>query len=256
MKRILFAALTATTMLVAVPAHAVPSAPSRQPAAKPLQGLVISLDPGHQLGNSNPKYASKINHMRFNGYIMKQCNTTGTATNQGYPEATFTWKVANKLKSKLEALGASVVMTRSTNSWSDWGPCTWIRGAYGGEHDADFAVSIHGNGESARARGFFIMSPGKIKGYTDDIYKQSYTLAKSMMNGMVAAGAEKANYIDPIVVWKDQTTLNFSDVPTVLIELGNMRNRHDAKRMSSNAGQQRYASWLLGGIIRYVKSQA
>ncbi len=34
----------------------------------------------------------------FNGAITKGCNTTGTATNAGLPEATFTWKVADHLK--------------------------------------------------------------------------------------------------------------------------------------------------------------
>ena len=42
---------------------------------------------------------------KFNGSIVKGCNTTGTATNAGLPEATFTWKVAQHLKRRLEAAG-------------------------------------------------------------------------------------------------------------------------------------------------------
>jgi N-acetylmuramoyl-L-alanine amidase len=39
---------------------------------------------------------------------MKACNTTGTATNGGYPEATFTWRVARALERQLRARGANV----------------------------------------------------------------------------------------------------------------------------------------------------
>jgi N-acetylmuramoyl-L-alanine amidase len=44
------------------------------------------------------------------------------------------------------------------------------------------------------------------------------------------------------------STLNFSDVPTILVELGNMRNTSDAARMTSREGQKEYADWLLAGI--------
>ena len=62
-------ALAATFIGVAPPAS---SAPSR-----PLEGVVIALDPGHQLGNSNPRFAKQMSQTRFNGSITKGCNTTG-----------------------------------------------------------------------------------------------------------------------------------------------------------------------------------
>jgi N-acetylmuramoyl-L-alanine amidase len=47
------------------------------------------------------------------------------------------------------------------------------------------------------------------------------------------------------------TGLNFSDVPSVTVELGNMRNASDAKRMTSAAGQKQYAQWLMAGLETY-----
>ena len=40
-------------------------------AEKPLAGRIIVLDPGHQLGNSNPKFAKEMSATKFNGSIVK-----------------------------------------------------------------------------------------------------------------------------------------------------------------------------------------
>ena len=59
---------------------------------RPLGGRTIVIDPGHQLGNHN--FPRQINRMVPAGGFKKPCNTTGTATDGGYPEATFTWQVS------------------------------------------------------------------------------------------------------------------------------------------------------------------
>lgn len=234
--------------LLAAPAGATaPSAPDG-----PLAGKVIVIDPGHQLGNSNPRFARQIAQTRFNGAITKGCNTTGTATNAGFPEATFTWRVAQRLTPLLERAGAKVVLTRSTNSYDDWGPCVWDRAGLANRLDADAMVSIHADGASAGSRGFFAIAPALIKGWTDDVVKVDRRLALSMIEGMAAAGAPRSNYIgNQLLISRDTTSLNFSNVPTTTIEVGNMRNAQEARLMSTAAGQRRYAEWLYAGIARY-----
>ena len=75
--------------------HAVPPAATsvdKSPyAARPLAGKVVVIDPGHQLGNRN--FPAEINRQVPAGGFTKPCNTTGTATDGGYPEATFVWQV-------------------------------------------------------------------------------------------------------------------------------------------------------------------
>lgn len=244
MRRALLALLTLPLLLVAAPAHA---------ADGPLAGKIIVLDPGHQLGNSNPKFRKQIAQTRFNGSIVKGCNTTGTATNAGFPEATFTWKVAKRLKSILEAQGATVLMTRSSNTRDAYGPCVWDRAGFANEKHADVLLSIHADGAPSRARGFFAIAPTRIKGWTTDTYKADRRLSKAMIAGMRAAGATPANYIaNQLQIRGDQSTINFSKVPTTIIEVGNMRNASDARLMSSAAGQQQYAQWLAAGIERFL----
>ena len=223
---------------------------------RPLAGKVIMLDPGHQLGNANPAFADKMAQQKFNGFIWKACNTTGTATNAGFPESTFTWNVANRLKRMLEKRGATVLMTRDVNSRDSWGPCVWDRAGAANKAKADVLLSIHADGAKAKDRGFFAIAPARLPGWTDDIVKPSRRLAKAMITGMADAGATPSTYVDDqLFVWKNQSTLNFSDVPAVIMEVGNMRNAKDARLMSTPAGQAAYARWLLSGIERYFAQE-
>jgi N-acetylmuramoyl-L-alanine amidase len=238
--------------LMTAPASAIaPAAPEG-----PLAGRLILLDPGHQLGNSNPRFRKQLAQTRFNGSIVKGCNTTGTATNAGLPEATFTWKVAKHLKRRLAAAGARVEMTRSTNSRDAWGPCVWDRAGTANELKADAMISIHADGAPSRSKGFFAIAPALIPGWTDDVVKVDRRLARAMIAGMTAAGATPSNYIgNQLLVSRDTTSLNFSNVPTTTIEVGNMRNAEEARRMSTASGQREYADWLYAGIERYFTAR-
>ena len=257
MKRLLAAVAAgavAAGLLVAPVAPAAASAPAAPDG--PLAGRLILLDPGHQLGNSNPRFRKQMAQTRFNGTIVKGCNTTGTATNAGLPEATFNWRVAKRLKALLERAGARVEMTRSTNSYDAWGPCVWDRAKKANRLGADAMISIHADGAPSSGRGFFLLAPGLVKGWTEDVVKPGRRLANAMIAGMKDAGATPSNYVSgQLIVSKDTTGLNFSNVPTVTVELGNMRNAQDARLMSSKAGQRQYAQWLYAGLERYFSTR-
>lgn len=222
------------------------------PQESPLAGRLILLDPGHQLGNSNPAFARQMAQKRFNGTTVKGCNTTGTATNSGFPEATFNWRVARILTRMLEREGARVELTRSTNSRDDWGPCVWDRAKQANALDADAMVSIHADGSSPGNRGFFVLAPGLVRGWTEDVVGPGRRLARSMIGGLREAGVTPSNYINrQLMISTNTTGLNFSDVPTVTVELGNMRNAADARLMTSTEGQRQYARGLLEGLRDY-----
>lgn len=235
----------AVSSLVITPAHVAAQ-------ESPLAGRLILLDPGHQLGNSNPAFARQMAQERFNGTTVKGCNTTGTATNSGFPEATFNWRVARILTRLLEQEGARVELTRSTNSREDWGPCVWDRAKQANALGADAMVSIHADGSSPGNRGFFVLAPGLVRGWTEDVVRPGRRLARSMIGGLREAGVTPSNYIDrQLMISTNTTGLNFSDVPTVTVELGNMRNAADARAMTSPAGQRQYARGLLEGLRDY-----
>ena len=93
--------------------------------AEGLVGRVIVIDPGHNVGNE--RHVSQINRHYWVG-LDKICNTTGTSTRSGYPEATYTYDVAQRLARLLTAQGATVVLTRDHNSRAQYGPCIQARG--------------------------------------------------------------------------------------------------------------------------------
>lgn len=215
---------------------------------------MIVIDPGHQLGNHN--FPAEINRAVPAGGFTKPCNTTGTSTNAGYPEATFVWQVSQVVQRRLERLGARVVLTRASNRQDRWGPCVDARGRAGNRIEADLKVSIHGDGSyTAGARGFHVISPTNRSPWTDDIYRSSSRLAASMKSGLSRVGLPVANYIaggDGLDQRSDLGTLNLSDVPTVMVELGNMRDAGEAARMTSRAGRATYARGVVAGIRGFL----
>ena len=222
----------------------------------PVAGRVIVVDPGHQLGNSNPKFRAQLAQTIFNGAIRKACNTTGTATNAGYPESTFAWQVGTRLRDLLTKAGATVVMTRNSNSRNAWGPCVWDRAQVANDAKADAMVSIHGDGAPGSSHGFFALAPVQIPGWTKNDVPADRALAKAMVAGMTAAGATPSStFAGAIMNSRDTTSLNMSSRPTVTIELGNMRNAAEARLMSSAAGQQQYAQWLFAGLEEYFRTR-
>ena len=249
-------ALVATSILSGpFVANAAPAAADHPPAligtaALPLAGLVIALDPGHNGGNA--AHAARIARRVFIGNGWKACNTVGTSTRRGYPEHRFTFAVAMRVKARLEALGATVRLTRSTDTGV--GPCVDVRGRFGARVNAALTISIHADGSALSNRGFVVMKPGRVARYTTDILARSSRLATAMRAGLLDAGLPIANYyaVNGIRSRTDLGTLNMSDVPVVMVELGNMKNASDATRMSAAVGRDRYAAGLVAGIRRYL----
>lgn len=223
-------------------------------AAGALEGRVVVIDAGHQLGN--PNYPRKINRLVPAGGFKKACNTTGTATNGGYAEASFVWAVTRLLRARLEAQGARVLFTRHANRQDRWGPCVDDRGRKGNRADADLKLSLHGDGTyAAGAHGFHVIAPTDRKRWTHDIFTSSRRLARDTRAALRGVGLRVANYTaggDGIDFRSDLGTLNLSNVPTVMVELGNMRNPRDAKRMTSAKGRATYARGLTRAVHRFL----
>lgn len=241
--------------MIAILVAAVLAAPSPTLAVAelPLAGRVIVLDPGHQLGNRN--FPTEINALVPAGGYDKPCNTTGTATNSGYPEATFNFRVAQKVRKRLERLGARVIMTRTTNRDDRWGPCIDKRGRRGNLVDADLKISIHADGGPAAGSGFHVIAPTDRAPWTDDIFGPSRRLARTVRAAMFDKGFARADYIaggDGLDFRGDLGTLNLSNIPTVMLEAGNMRNAGDAATMTTKAGRKRYARALVRAVRTFL----
>ena len=81
----------------------------------------------------------------------RACDTTGTATNDGYTETAYNLDVSLKLRTILEGAGAHVVMTRTDNNGV--GPCIDQRAKIGNDAHAAAGISIHADGGPRPAAG-------------------------------------------------------------------------------------------------------
>jgi N-acetylmuramoyl-L-alanine amidase len=226
---------------------------ARTAAKEPLHGLTIALDPGHQLGNS--RHTREINRPVPAGGFKKPCNSTGAATNAGVPEATVNIQLSRAVAHRLQALGAKVRLTRTTNSVKKWGPCVDARGRFGKRVGARLMVSLHADGAPSGDHGFHVIAPKRRAPWTTDIATSSLRLAKWLRTSLTHRGLARSNYIGGgtgLDIRSDLGTLNMSDVPVAMIEIGNMRNAGDARRMTSQKGRALYANAVVRGIRAYL----
>ena len=156
-----------------------------------LRGKVVAVDPGHNGGNFDT--ASAIGKLIWNGRESETCDTTGAETDGGYTEAQFNWDVALFLTADLRAEGATVVLTRTSNTGV--GPCVTERAAIGNEVHANAAISIHADGGPPGGRGFASLEP-VADGPDDAIIGPSVTLGADLRAAFASGSGEPLSSYD------------------------------------------------------------
>jgi N-acetylmuramoyl-L-alanine amidase len=222
----------------------------RPTAAGVLDGKTVLVDPGHNGGNFTA--AAIINQLIWNGRESETCDTTGAETDGGYTEAQFNWNVARYLTADLRAAGATVVLTRTSNTGI--GPCVTRRAALGNQAHASAAVSIHADGGPPGGRGFVILEPVP-DGINNAIVGPSARLGTDLRNTFAARTGEPVSSYDGvngIQPRDDLAGINLSTVPKVFIECANMRNPADAALITSPAWQARAARAIAAGLTRFL----
>ena len=241
----------AAALAAALPAS---GGPARLPpsAQGVLHGKVVVIDPGHNGGNAAA--AAIINQLIWNGRETETCDTTGTQTDSGYTEALFNWNVALYLAADLRAEGATVVLTRTTNTGV--GPCVTRRAAIGNQAHANAAVSIHADGGPPYGRGFAILEP-VADGINNAIIGRSATLGADLRAAFAAGTGEPVSSydgIDGIQPRNDLAGTNLSTIPKVFIECANMRNAADARLVTSPRWQAKAARAIAAGLTAFLRN--
>jgi N-acetylmuramoyl-L-alanine amidase len=140
----------------ATPLRAVAQSPTRA-VRESLSGKVIVLDPGHNPGNA--AQSTPMNHLVDAGGFLKACDTSGTSTDGGDLESSFTLNVARHAAADLRRMGATVLLTRDAKT--PFGPCITARAAIGNRAHTQVAVSIHADGGPPSGAGFHVIVPGR-----------------------------------------------------------------------------------------------
>lgn len=220
--------------------------------SRPLAGKVVVVDPGHN--GQNYRHPAEINKKVNVLTQWKACDTTGTATANGYSEAAFTWDVSQRLAAILKSRGATVKLTRADNSGV--GPCITQRAAIGNRARADAAISVHADGSGAANHGFHVIMPEKIGGPVDPVVGASKKLGLNVRDAFRSGtGLSYSTYIgrQALDYRKDLGGLNLSTVPKIFIECGNMKNPAEAAKFQRAAFRQRIALSLANGLQSYLR---
>lgn len=206
-------------MAVATPAAA---------ETRPLSGKVVLLDPGHAV-------------LLDSGWML---NAGAHARGHGAYERDVALKVAAQIVPLLEAQGAKVFMTRTTaNPWR-----------YNQRRDADNRgraimanlvradayVRLHCDWNRSR----------KFKGFTTYYYRWgSRDLAKAIRHALVQGlpghrdnGLHRRSFVSIT-----------ARMPSVLVEMGVLSNKAEAKDLGTEAYQARLAQAIAHGIADYLK---
>ncbi len=239
-------AAAATGVLLA--ATSVPSPPA-QAAPGSVAGMIVFLDPGHNGAND----ASMTRQVPTGRGGTKDCQASGTSTDDGYPEHTFTWDTTLRVRAALHALGVRTAMSRGNDD--QVGPCVDERAAMANSLQPNAVVSIHGDGGPATGRGFHILysSPPLNTAQAGP----SVQFARMMRDQLSAAGIPPATYIgtDGLNPRTDIAGLNLAQYPSILVELGNMKNPADSTLMESPDGRQKYAEAVATGVLAFLQTQ-
>jgi len=251
----LVAAVAAAALVAPASAGAGSEAAPGAASVKSLAGKVILIDPGHNVRNR--LHPAEINRPVFYGIpgATKPCDTTGTATNSGYPEARYTLAVGLHVVKILRDMGATVVMTHV--NVRPWGPCITRRAALGNQIHADAAVSIHADGAASSAHGYYVIVPshplpnvglGPRRIAHDVRLGAAMLKAYGKTTGMKISNVYTTGYLRSDAYGGT----NLSHVPKIFIETGNMRSPGNAAKLESRAFRHLSAWGIAHGIRLYL----
>lgn len=199
-----------------------PNSAADNPTDQPLQGIRIVLDAGHG-GSSSGTYG----------------------TIAGYYEKTATLDYSLILQEKLEALGATVVMTRTTDMLPD-NPTMSARTTLARNNGTDLLLSIHMNGSQAAS------ASGCTLHYFNEY---SYAVAKRLTDTMRAV--EQAHGVgnrSEVTIWSPFFMARVHDCPAVLVECGFMTNAHNMQKLIDPTYKEQMTDAIVKAVVDYFRS--
>jgi N-acetylmuramoyl-L-alanine amidase len=237
-------AAIATGLLVAAstlvsPANAAPAN---------IAGMIVFLDPGHN-GSNDDSISRQVPTGRGG---TKDCQASGTSTEDGYAEHTFAWDTTLRIRQALTALGVRTAMSRGDDT--GLGPCVDERAAMANSLRPNAVVSVHADGGPPTGRGFHVLYSAPP--LNDAQAGPSVRFAQIMRDQLAASGFVPSTYIGSggLNPRSDIAGLNLAQYPSILVELGNMKNPVDSGLMKTPEGRQKYADAVVRGIAGFLGS--
>lgn len=190
--------------------------PSTNNMRKPLAGKTIVVDAGH--GGSD----------------------TG-ATRSGVMEKDINLAVALELKEDLEALGATVITTRDSDTTVSLDDR--VATLENAKPQADIFVSVHTNATRAKS--------SSVDGIETYYYSQdSKALADSLFNSLVEGLSMRGHWASK----KALVVVHHDIAPSVLVEIGYISSSPKRALLQTEAYQEKIANAIASGVVNYFET--
>jgi len=201
---------------------------------KPLSGLVIGVNAGHQKTPNYTQYPLEPGSSKTSA-----ANKSGTRGKFSRTEEyVITLQISLKLEKLLVENGAQVVMIRRTN---DVKLTNIQRSTIMNNAGCDLALNLHCNGSgSPDVSG--ISTYYRAKG---NWVSESAMFACELQKGMLAETGAKS---DGIYKSYNYMSLNYSTVPALMIEMGYLSSKVEDPLLNTDEYQMKLARGLLNGI--------
>ena len=164
----------------------------------------------------------------------------------GLDEVDFNTPLSLKLRDKLEAAGATVIMIRDTE-----GPINmslYERSVMTNNANADAFVEIHGDSAAnAAAKGIGTWIYTDNTRLTTAAQKDMRNEFGSVMNQALANTTGQPAYVK----YGNFSVIRETEVPCVLVECGFLTNAEDAARLATDAYQEKLAQGIYNGLANY-----
>lgn len=173
--------------------------------------------------------------------------TTGVST--GIPEYKTNLAIAKATRKALRKAGYRVIMLRTTNQCP---LSNQQRTKKANKSGADLHICIHCNAAGSSAQGPLVCVPASSKYVGKKIYNKSCQLGRLLLSSVAKStgkrshGTIRSNYY---------TTINWAEIPTVILECGFLSNRTEDRQLNSASYQKKIAQGIVKGVNKYFKNK-
>lgn len=205
---------------------------------KPLSGVKVGIDPGHQARGNNQKETVAPNSKKTKPKVSS--GTAGVKTR--IPEYKTVLEISLKLREALEEQGAEVYMTRETH---DVDISNQERAKMMNALGVDVVLRIHCDGVDNHSKHGIAVYCSRSNG----IAAESYRACEAILPAVCAATGAQNN---GIVSNDNYTGQNWSTVPCLMVECGFDSNPEEDVLLNSEDYQWKLAEGLTQGIVDYI----